>query len=432
MRIGMWLLQDSLQQWKKWIAGLYYVRNCIEALATVPAGDRPTTLVFAPHGLHEPWLDSLLNDCGDWLHVVRIPERLLARQARAELESLIESYQCDLFFPLMTPPGVVVSGRWVGWITDLQHRVLPHFFSAEEVLHRDALYDWLLATCTRVVCSSRSVQEDLVRFCGVGLEQTAILRFTSAVPAAAMEQAPGVTLRRLGIRRPYIYLPYQFWMHKNHRLALEAWRLIREKQDPPLLVCTGAMEDSRDPLHVPMLLDFVEHHGLEDSVRMLGMIDRNDQWQLYRGATAVLQPSLFEGWSTSVEEAKSVGQTILLSDIPVHREQAGPQCHFFRPSDAAGLAELVLRVCGETTPAGGEVDPAGHPPASTGSLSRVSGFGRELVELFRQVLADPQTRVAQKTLPLLLRYQDIAQERLELIEQLSGRRNAEHPVGRWG
>ena len=58
------------------------------------------------------------------------------------------------------------------------------------------------------------------------------------------------------------------------------------------------------------------------------------------GANALLNPSRFEGWSTTVEEAKAVGTPMLLSDIAVHREQA-PQARFFAPDDALSLANEI-------------------------------------------------------------------------------------------
>ncbi len=39
-------------------------------------------------------------------------------------------------------------------------------------------------------------------------------------------------------------------------------------------------------------------------------------------STALINPSQFEGWSTTVEEAKSLGVKMLLSDLEVHKEQA--------------------------------------------------------------------------------------------------------------
>ena len=62
-----------------------------------------------------------------------------------------------------------------------------------------------------------------------------------------------------------------------------------------------------------------------------------------RQSVAVLQPSLFEGWSTTVEEAKSIGKTILLSDIPVHREQAPPRRAVLRPDRCRSAGEHASR-----------------------------------------------------------------------------------------
>ena len=75
-----------------------------------------------------------------------------------------------------------------------------------------------------------------------------------------------------------------------------------------------------------------------ESFRVLGSIPDHDLLGLMRNSVAILNPSLFEGWSTSVEEAKSLGKTVLLSDIAVHREQAPDLGVYFHPQDAEDLA----------------------------------------------------------------------------------------------
>jgi glycosyltransferase involved in cell wall biosynthesis len=60
-----------------------------------------------------------------------------------------------------------------------------------------------------------------------------------------------------------------------------------------------------------------------------------------RASIAVINPSLIEGWSTTVEEAKSLGVPLILSDIPVHREQT-QEAMFFDPRSARSLAETML------------------------------------------------------------------------------------------
>ena len=60
-----------------------------------------------------------------------------------------------------------------------------------------------------------------------------------------------------------------------------------------------------------------------------------------KNAKFVIQPSLFEGWGTVVEDAKVLDKTILLSDIPVHQEQKNEKCILFDPHDPVALANLI-------------------------------------------------------------------------------------------
>jgi glycosyltransferase involved in cell wall biosynthesis len=58
-------------------------------------------------------------------------------------------------------------------------------------------------------------------------------------------------------------------------------------------------------------------------------------------SVALINPSCFEGWSTTVEEAKSFGAPLVLSDIEVHREQAGDTARYFGLDDPATLADQL-------------------------------------------------------------------------------------------
>ena len=62
-----------------------------------------------------------------------------------------------------------------------------------------------------------------------------------------------------------------------------------------------------------------------------------------------MQPSLFEGWSTVVEDAKCLNKFIFLSDLPVHREQNPANVCFFDPYDEDALTDKLLKVEPTTT-----------------------------------------------------------------------------------
>jgi len=66
---------------------------------------------------------------------------------------------------------------------------------------------------------------------------------------------------------------------------------------------------------------------------------------------AVLQPSFFEGWSTTVEESKSMRKQIILSSIDVHLEQAPERGVYFSPDSPDELAACLTRIYAEFDPA---------------------------------------------------------------------------------
>jgi hypothetical protein len=82
---------------------------------------------------------------------------------------------------------------------------------------------------------------------------------------------------------------------------------------------------------------------IEDNVILLGMIGYREVQMLMRYSVSVINPSYFEGWSSSVEECKSMGKNMIVSDIPVHREQNPQETLFFNPADEKDLAEKMKK-----------------------------------------------------------------------------------------
>ena len=74
---------------------------------------------------------------------------------------------------------------------------------------------------------------------------------------------------------------------------------------------------------------------------ILGLVTASDLLSLMRTAAVVIQPSRFEGWSTTVQDAKALGRPLLCSDIPVHREQA-PEALGFFPCDRPDILGDLL------------------------------------------------------------------------------------------
>jgi glycosyltransferase involved in cell wall biosynthesis len=92
----------------------------------------------------------------------------------------------------------------------------------------------------------------------------------------------------------------------------------------------------------------VRSRGLDRRFLHLGMIPLSHVYGLLRACTGLINPSRSEGWSTTVEEAKSLSVPMILSDLDVHREQATTSASYFGTDDPATLADHLMRASQES------------------------------------------------------------------------------------
>jgi glycosyltransferase involved in cell wall biosynthesis len=134
-------------------------------------------------------------------------------------------------------------------------------------------------------------------------------------------------------------------------VLFEALRLLRDRGNRTVLVAPGEVHDSRRPGYFASLLTRAHELGVGGSFRSLGVLPHSHVAGLMRDAVAVINPSRFEGWSTTVEEAKSLGKRVVLSDIEVHKEQDPPGGIYFHSDDVAALADAMSLLLVERDPA---------------------------------------------------------------------------------
>src|ERR1700736_2024111 len=192
------------------------------------------------------------------------------------------------------------------------------------------------------------------------------------------ERGGRAPLRTYQLPEKFAYVANQFWRHKDHTTVLVALARLRQRGLEIPLVCTGLERDVRSPGYFDELMSLAVELGVSDQVRTLGMVPRADQIEIFRHAALVVQPSLFEGWSTVVEDAKAVAAPMLLSDLPVHREQtAGMQRAWtFQPRDPDALASRLAEIW-PALPR--RPNPAEEGAVATAHQKRVLDAGRRFI-----------------------------------------------------
>ena len=88
-----------------------------------------------------------------------------------------------------------------------------------------------------------------------------------------------------------------------------------------LILSTGSKDDQKGFEIFKNLFEFTKLNNLEKNYRYLGIVSNIELMSLMFHSVAVINPSEFEGRSSTVEQAKSLGKQIILSNIKIHKEQ---------------------------------------------------------------------------------------------------------------
>ncbi len=233
----------------------------------------------------------------------------------------------------------------IGWIPDFQHIHLPDMFGPELLAYRNRTYMQMAEKADAVILSSHDAAEDYKNFAPAFAAKGRVLNFAQSVAIDSFDAARHAAIKAAyNLPDKYFYIPNQFWKHKNHIVALKALKALKDSgKTVPAIVFSGLSKDYRDAGYLNELESYINDCGLKANAIMLGLIDYQEVYYLMRYSAAVINPSLFEGWSSTVEECKAIDKDIILSNIKVHIEQAPAKAEYFDPHDARGLAAILER-----------------------------------------------------------------------------------------
>lgn len=381
------MIRVGLALGASWLGSVNYYRNLLNAIHALPdrriepvllVGQRADDGILA--GL--PPIEVIRSD---WLDPItpRWAVRKVWQQTFASdpfLERFLRSHRIDVLSH-SDFLGKHAALPAICWIGDFQHRQLPQFFSRPERLYRDRDFKMQCQHATRILLSSHDAQRALANFAPSCVEKSHVLQFVAQPHVDGKTTELPALHDRYGFTGPYFHVPNQFWAHKNHRLILDALAILKDRGEPVLVISTGATEDYRQPRYFEQLMAHGEALGVLDSFRMLGVIPYNDLVGLMINAVALVNPSRSEGWSTSVEEAKSLGKQIILSNLPVHREQAPRDGIYIDPDDATALADAMWQAW--TT-----FDPVVDGERSTTARHQLPGRVRAFAEAYQEIVME--------------------------------------------
>lgn len=311
----------------------------------------------------------------------RVASRFLKRDLG--LNRFLKREAIDVFF------GYCIMLKYWGlatlsWIPDFQHVRLPEMFSQGEIEARDRDFRTTAEMATRVVLLSRAVQADFRERFPTLASKTRVLSPVSRIAPSIYQSDPGDIVKQFNLPERFFYVPNQFWRHKNHELVFRAVAELKRRGVAVNVVCTGYPSDHRHIQHFTSLWEKVSRWDIRDQVIYLGQVPHLDVFKLIRQAVCVLNPSRFEGWGISVDEARSVGKRILASSIPSHLEQDAPAASYFDPESVEDLQDKMVEIWER---AKGGPDHDLEEVARRAQPERLRNYGAQFVTIAREAQA---------------------------------------------
>lgn len=346
---------------RRWVGGYNYQLNLFAALARHCPG-RIVPVLFAGTGDPEAELAPFSEisgvevvQSGAFKSFDRRSEGVAVPLLTGIDRSAANAFQLadvDVVFEVARFFGWRLPIPVLAWFPDFQHQRIPGLFSPAVRWRRDLGFRVQIASRRSILLSSESALIDFrAAYPGVS-NPVAVARFATEPSADLLTADVAAVIAEHRLPKSFFFLPNQFWRHKNHSVVIEALTILKQHGVDIVVATSGSTEEPRKSNYFEMLMREVASRGIEANFRYLGLIPLAHVYALLRSSMALINPSRFEGWSTTVEEAKSFGVPVILSGIPVHREQAGANARYFDVDDAEGLAGHLAAVAQSSKPPG--------------------------------------------------------------------------------
>lgn len=333
-----------------WLGGLYYIENLIMALNHIDDEHKPTIDLYCYN--NDSFSNIQRNTNYPYLNknLIRLS---FFRKALRRLASYITSVNSlNIWLFKINPHDVIVypaysyfrNDNLVYWIPDFQDKLLPEMFSSKELRIRDRIVKNVCKHNIPIVFSSNDSQNDFYRYYPQFKNKTTFVVHFAVNQMDYSNLNIDTLKQKYHIGERYFLCANQFWKHKNHLFLFKAFKKAIESGLNMQLVCTGNMSDHRNPEYIQEIRDFISTNHLEKKILILGMIEKENLLCLMKYSYAVIQPSLFEGWNTTVEDCKAMSKFVFLSDLKVHREQLNKNVCFFDPYSESDLVYKLLNV----------------------------------------------------------------------------------------
>ena len=290
------------------------------------------------------WLKRILNKF--FLQVELVHPKIhsdFSESEKISMENLIDHNSVDLvvypfWFDYPTTDRPFIIFYW-----DAAHRYLSFMpdIGPRNEMHVERVFIPALQKAFKIIVPNNAAIIELESLYKVGIagSRYSVIPFSFSQNTNPDSEFELSVLGQLGVPESFLFMPAGFWPHKNHRVLIDAVRILNQRGFRLNVVMTGP-----DRGNYNYIENLIKKFDLKEQFSYLGFVDREKLLTLYRNASAMVFASIVGPNNYPPIEAASLGCPVILSDLPGHREQMGESALYFdkfSPNDLADQIQLL-------------------------------------------------------------------------------------------
>ncbi len=224
---------------------------------------------------------------------------------------------------------------------DIQEYHYPEYFSASQKLHRKVNNINAINESDHIIVSFDHIKNDLLKYFDVKESKISLCPppFAEDWFLSDIFTSEETLSKKYELRKKFLLYPAATWKHKNHINLIKAMAKLVEDGLDLQLICTGNITD-----HHLTIEKEIKKLNLEGRVRFLGIVPEEDLIGLFKSASLVVIPTLYEAGSGPLYEAMRYSAPVICSNVTSLPDTMGMDDFIFDPNIIDEIVSLIRKM----------------------------------------------------------------------------------------
>ena len=228
-------------------------------------------------------------------------------------------------------------------IWDLAHRLQTYFpevsISGWKYQDRENFYQKMIGKSSFAIIGNNAGARQINQFYNYPLERIKTIPMPTPNYVYNLMGDDNILTKHNLKTQKYLFYPAQFWPHKNHIRLLKTLKILQQKNINFDLVFTGSNKGNME-----YIKQKTQEFGLENFVKFLGFVSKEEIISLYKNAFALTYSSIFGPDNIPPLEAMALNCPVICSDYIGAKEQLQDCALFFNPLNENEIVEQIINL----------------------------------------------------------------------------------------